>query len=101
MAKRDVPNSAAQLLGQRIAACRLAQNMTRLQLGKVVNQTQRQIEKYEHGALVPLAMLEKIAVALDEPIPKRLIRQISTARKQEFNSGDESTTLAPLYEQIL
>ena len=91
------------VLGKNIERLRLIKNMSSMQLGRKVKQTRQKIIKYECGAtLVRLAMLENIACALDEPIPKKIIRKISIVRKLEVENDTEmADELIALYNQAL
>ncbi len=102
MAKRQRTSTEAEkFLGKRIEQIRLARGITRMQLGRTVNVPEQQIEKYERGALVPLPMLEAIGEALDEPIPKRIIRRISFSRKLEFEQQVDQPDLIGYYDEAL
>lgn len=91
------------ILGKRIELIRTAKNMTRMQLGSIINQTLQQVQRYECGAaLVSLPVLEKIASAFDEPVAKKIIRRISIVRKLEVERKTEmSDELIDLYNQAL
>lgn len=101
MSKKRPPNKAELTLGKRIEQLRLAKGMSRLQVGRKVNELEQQIAKFEAGAFIPLSTLEAIASALGEPIPKRLIRRISFLRKLEIETQIEQGELVGLYEEIL
>lgn len=90
-------------LGKNIERVRIVKNMTRQQLGSKINKTLQQIVKYEcEGALVPLPILEKICSALDEPVPKKIIRKICNFRKLEVELKTEmADELIELYNQAL
>ncbi len=86
-------------LGKHIERVRLQKGMTRKQLGKAVKVTEQQIEKYEHGAFVPMAILDGLAKAMDEMIPKKILTRISAARTRETEELLEQETLCDLYNQ--
>jgi transcriptional regulator with XRE-family HTH domain len=90
-------------LGKNIERLRLIKNMSPMQLGRKINQTKQQILRYECGTtLVRLSMLESIACALDEPIPKKIIRKMSIVRKLEVENDTEmADELIALYNQAL
>ena len=90
-------------LGKNIERLRLIKNMSSMQLGRNINQTRQKILRYECGAaLVSLSMLENIACALGEPIPKRIIRKMSIVRKLEVENDTEmADELIALYDQAL
>jgi len=98
--KKDIKKSNI-ILGKNIERVRLVKNMTRMELGRKVNQTLQQIVKYETGiALVALPVLEGIGGAFKEPIPKKIIRRICNARKLEVERKTELTDeLTDLYNQ--
>ena len=91
------------ILGKNIERVRIVRNMTPIQLGRKVKHTSQHILKYECGsALVPLNVLEEIASALDEPIPKKIIRRIFIFRKLEIERKTDMTDeLIDLYNQAL
>ncbi len=101
MARRKQPyiTEAAQSLGEHIERLRLARGLTRMQLAREINVTQQQVEKYEQGAFVPIPMLEAIGLALDNQIPKRIIRRISNLRKIEIEQSTEQAELLELYAE--
>lgn len=102
MAKKQPSDYQAQIvLGKRIERLRLRCGLSRMQLGRAINQKEQQIGKYEAGAFVPLPMLEKIAEVLGDPIQKRLIRKISFFRKLEQETKTEQSELLELYQEIL
>ena len=72
-----------------------------MDLGKKINKTKQQIEKYEKGDFVPLPIIEKIAVALDAPIKKKIIRKISNLRKIEIETQQTQEELIDWYNEIL
>jgi transcriptional regulator with XRE-family HTH domain len=95
------PTKAEILLGKEIEKLRRQRDLTRMQLGKIVNQKEQQIAKYETGgALVPMSMLESIADALDAPIQKKVIRRISLLRKIEIDTETEQTELLEIYSTL-
>jgi len=91
------------MLGDKIERLRVRKKMSRMQLGRKINQNEQQIVKYESGfSLIPLAILERIACALDDPIAKKIIRKISAFRKLEIKNKTEMTEeLIDLYNQAL
>ncbi len=101
MAHMRTSNLAEITLGKNLARLRQSQDITRLQLGRMVNKKEQEIEKYEKGEFVPLPVLEDIAKALGEPIPKKIIRRISFLRKLEMETGIEQEELADLYNEAL
>lgn len=101
MAKNGIGEAAELLLGQKIAELRTKNGMTRKELGKQIGQKEQQIKKYEDGALVPLKILEDIALTLGSQIRKKEIRRISNLRKLEKETGIEQTELLELYEEVL
>ena len=100
--KRNIKKSNI-ILGKNIERIRIAKNMTRMQLGRKVNQVEQQIIKYESGTdLIALPMLEKMGSALDEPIAKKIIRKICFVRKLEVDKKiDLTDELIDLYNQAL
>lgn len=92
-------NEAEQHLGKLIERLRLQQGLTRMQLAREINVTQQQLEKYEQGAFIPLPMLEAIGEALDNPVPKRIIRRISNLRKLEIEHSMDQPELIDLYTE--
>lgn len=101
MARKKQPNNAERMLGKKIERLRLVKQMSRMQLGRKINETEQQIAKYETGEFVPLTVLEAIASALGEPIQKKYIRRISFLRKLEIETQVEQEELAGLYSEIL
>jgi len=90
---------ADKLLGTKIKTWRVRQGMSQPQLGKKINETQQQVERFENGARVPIPKLERIAEALGCPIQKRIIRRISFARKLEEETNTQQEELFELYEE--
>lgn len=86
-------------LGEKLESYRKNRGLSRLQLGKIVNQTEQQIGRFEAGAFVPMAMLDKLGKALDNRIEKRLIRRISKYRDIELADGIDAPELSDLYEE--
>lgn len=89
------------VLGKNIERLRKAKDLSRMQLGRKVNQNEQQIAKYENGStLIPLPIIKKIACALDDQIPKKIIRKISSFRKLEIKQKTEmNEELIDLYNQ--
>lgn len=98
MAKRVSYSVAQVLLGQKIEMYRKREGLTKLQLGKIINETEQQIGRFESGAFVPIATLEKIGKALNNRIEKRIIRRISYYRTEELESKVDQPDLLDLYE---
>ncbi|MDA0782651.1 MAG: helix-turn-helix transcriptional regulator [Rickettsiales bacterium] len=95
-AKNIRPSSA--LLGKNIARLRIAKDMSRNQLGRMINKNEQQIAKYEAGEFIPLPVIEDIGKALDEPVPKKIIRKISFIRKLETEQNAKlDNELSELY----
>lgn len=98
---KSIPSKADVVLGKNLKELRVSQDMTQMQLGKKVNNTSQQIDKYESGAKVPAPKLEELAEALGSPIPKKLIRKIVNCRKLEMEDGlDQQAELIDLYNEI-
>ncbi len=87
-------------LGKAIAELRMAKGMKHMELGKIINATQRQMVLYEKGDFIPLARLEQIGEALGAPIDKRTIRRISILRKMEKDNKEQQDELETLYQQM-
>jgi transcriptional regulator with XRE-family HTH domain len=101
MYRRNQPTKAEILLGKEIEKLRRKKDLTRMQLGKIINQKEQQVAKYEAGAaLVPMSMLELIADSLDAPIQKRVIRRISLLRKIEIDTEVEQEELVEIYSTL-
>lgn len=92
--------AASKILGSNIRKRRLDLGMSPLDLGRKVNETLQQITRYEEGNFIALAKLENIIQALELPIPKKIIRRISTLRKLELELGVEQEELADIYNEI-
>jgi len=89
------------VLGEQIEKRRLAREVTRKQLGKVIKVTLQQIEKYEKGIdRVPMARLEIIGEFLDARVQKRIVRRISNLRKLESETGEIKDELVEIYSTI-
>jgi transcriptional regulator with XRE-family HTH domain len=101
MARKKQPNKAERILGKKIERLRLMKQVSRMQLGRKINETEQQIAKYESGEFIPLTVLEAIAEALGEPIQKKYIRRISFLRKLEIETQIEQEELSDLYQEIL
>lgn len=88
MAKKHkiIRESSAQL-GQNMQRMRVAKDISRKGLAKIIKKSEQQIAKYESGEFVPLPVMEDIAKAMDEQIPKKIIRRISFIRKSETEQG--------------
>lgn len=94
------PRKSEVFLGQKIKRLRVILQMSQMQLGRKVNDSCQQIDRYETGALIPLAKLEDLAEALGTRIPKKIIRRISIERKlQTETEKDRNEELVELYEQ--
>ena len=100
MARKRPPTRAEIALGKTIERIRTAKGLTRKQLGKKICEMEQQVAKYEKGALVPLAKLDTIGKKLDEEIPKKIIRRISTLRKIEFEKKIEQEELIEIYSAL-
>jgi transcriptional regulator with XRE-family HTH domain len=98
---KRLPDRAEISLGQRLLAMRKAKGMTTKQLGKLVNVPEQQIGRYEAGAFVTIEMLEALAYAMGEEIPKRLIRRISALRQGEWMGDNELDELEALYAEAV
>jgi transcriptional regulator with XRE-family HTH domain len=86
--KNNTRESSAQL-GRNIQKMRIAKDMSRKQLGKIVNKPEQQIALYESGDFVSLPMIEAIGEALGEPVEKKIIRRISFVRKLEVEQNTQ------------
>lgn len=100
MAKKKLYTPSSVTLGENLERLRLQRDMTRLQLGKKVNAKEQQIAKFEQGEFIPLPMLEKIGLALDDQIPKKVIRKISSLREKAKMEGEESEELQRLCAKV-
>lgn len=98
--KNAVNFTAQQLLGSELKRVREEQEMPCKKLARIVNVTDTQIRKFEAGAFVPMAMLEALAEALGEPIPKRIIRRISNLRKMEIEDHEPQDELKQIYTTL-
>lgn len=97
---KKINASAAQiLLGQKIEQYRKNLGLTRMQLGKIINETEQQVARFEAGAFVPIALLERIGKALENRIEKRIIRRIAKWRDIELHEKVDMPELIDLYEQ--
>jgi hypothetical protein len=99
MGKKRVPSKSEIILGKNIENMRLAKNITRRQLGKVINQLEQKVKSYEKGGFVPLTVIEDIGDAFNERVPKRIIRRISTFRKNEIAHNIIHDELCDLYNE--
>lgn len=99
MAINRIGKTAEIHLGKKIEKLRLSKNVTRKQLGHKINETERQIMKFETGEMLPIPILENIAKVLGEEIPKRIIRRISLLRKVEMETKVEQLELIDLYNE--
>ena len=70
-------------LGQNIKRMRISKDMSRKEIAKIIKKSEQQIAKYESGEFVPLPVMEDLAKAMGEQIPKKIIRRISFIRKSE------------------
>ena len=102
MAKmKPKPKSEDQLtLGAHLERLRRLQEMPRKELGRRVKVTEQQIARYEEGAFVPMAMIERLTEELDFPIQKKWIRRISAMREQIKENGEGHELLAALYKDV-
>jgi transcriptional regulator with XRE-family HTH domain len=98
--KRSIKKSDLAL-GRNIEKLRLLKNLSRRELGRKINKNEQQILKYETGHdFVPLPIIEKIAVALDQPVNKKIIRRISFVRKTESEENVQlDDELINLYDE--
>ncbi len=94
------PSKADQWLGKRLEQARIKAAMSQMQLGRKVNVFQQQIDKYEKGARVPIALLQEILEALNYDIPKKLLRKISNSRKLEIETKTIRDDLLEFYQEI-
>lgn len=103
MAIKENIKKSNVVLGRNIERLRLLKEMSRMQVGRKVNQKEQQIVRYERGgALVPLPVLERIAEALGEPIAKKIIRRISSVRKLEVEKNTKmDDELIDLYNEAV
>jgi transcriptional regulator with XRE-family HTH domain len=93
---------SSQILGKNIERLRLSRDVTRKKLGRSINKNEQQIAKYEKGEFVPLPVIEAIGKALDEPVPKKIIRRISFVRKLEAEQNAEhDDELIKLYNEAM
>jgi transcriptional regulator with XRE-family HTH domain len=97
--KKNAPSysDAAVFLGQAITKLRTRQGLTRMQLGRAINETEQRVGLFESGAFIPLDTLEAIGEALDSPIPKKIIRRISDLRYLEKQSEIDQPELLDWY----
>jgi transcriptional regulator with XRE-family HTH domain len=99
--KHNFPPSAAdKWLGKRIEQARIKAALTQLQLGRKVNVFVQQIDKYEKGARIPIALLQEILEAVNYDIPKKLLRKISNSRKLEIETKTIRDDLLEFYKEI-
>lgn len=98
--KRNIKKSDL-VLGKSIEKLRMLKDVSRRQLGRIINKNEQKIQKYETGQdFVPLPIMEKIAIALDQPVNKKIIRRISFIRKTEFEENVQlDDELILLYEE--
>lgn len=100
--KKIIRKSSSIILGRNIQRTRMAKDMTRMQLARKINKKEQDITRYETGNFVPLPTLEKIGIAFDEPIAKKIIRRISFVRKLETEQQAEyDDELTDLYNEAL
>ncbi len=101
MARQKPGTPADKHLGSRISFLRRKRQLTPLQLGRKINATLQQVERYETGMdRVPVPVLEKIGEAMDCRVPKRLIRRIVFFRKLEAETNTEQEELMDFYSQV-
>ena len=81
--KHKIIRESSALLGQNIQRMRIAKDMSRKEIAKIIKKSEQQIAKYESGEFVPLPVMEDLAKAMGEQIPKKIIRRISFIRKSE------------------
>ena len=97
---KPVANKSDIALGKNLKELRVRQEMSQIQLGRKVNDTWQQIDKFEDGARVPAPKLEELAEALGVRIPKKLIRKIVNCRKLEMEDGiNQQEELIELYNE--
>lgn len=97
---RKIPESAAQiLLGRKIEEYRKARGLTRMQLGKIINETEQKVAKFEAGGFIPIEMLELLGETLGNRIQKKIIRKISSWRAFEIAERIDAPELSVLYEE--
>lgn len=103
MANKNNFKKSDIILGKNIERLRISKDLSRKDLSGTLKLTLQQIQKYECGRdLVPLPMLEKIAIALGEPIVKKIIRRISVVRKLEVERNTQMVDeLIDLYNQAI
>lgn len=100
MARKKIVSKSQIILGRNIERLRLKKEITRMQLGRKINKTLQQIERYERGDFVPLPIMESIGLALGEPVQKKIIRRISFLRKLETEEAiDQEEELIELYNE--
>lgn len=90
-------NEAQILLGKKIERLRNVRGLTRMQLGKAINETEQQVGRFEAGGFIPINTLERIGEALQNRIPKKIIRRISDYRAYEINEKTQAPELIELY----
>ena len=102
MAKRKPKNFSEDqiVLGEKLQHLRLKKAMSCKELGRSVKVTEQQIALYESGGFVPLAMLERLAETLGEPIEKKVIRRISAMRHQIIDTQQGHEALCALYASL-
>ncbi len=81
--KHKTIRESSALLGKNIQRLRVAKDMSRKKIARIIKKSEQQIAKYESGEFVPLPVIEDIASALGEPVAKKIIRRISFTRKLE------------------
>ena len=99
MYKKIEASKAQFLLGKKIESYRKYQGLGRAQLGKIVNETEQQIGRFEAGSFVPIATLDRIAKALDNRIEKRTLRRIQKYRDIELHEKADQPELLGFYEE--
>lgn len=101
MARQKPGTPADKHLGSRIAFLRRKRQLSPMQLGRKINATAQQIERYESGMdRVPVPVLENIGEAMDCRVPKRLIRRIVFFRKLEAETKLEQEELMGFYSEV-
>lgn len=97
---RIKPNEAQIYLGQALRNLREDNQITYVAISKHLKKTRKQIEDYEKGEFIPMAILEKMSDFLGNQITKRDIRRISKYRKFEAENKTDSMELFELYKEI-
>lgn len=98
MKKKLVTDDASIFLGKAIARARQAKGLTRIQLGKMVNEKEQDLHKYERGVFMPLPLIERIGEALDAVVEKKIIRRISNIRKRDGRGAADQSELISYYD---